>query len=133
MLYYIYRFLNETYFCQIHGNRSCWSICSYQQSSFKIDYLLLISLPLDCKEINFEIVTYSKLVLLLIFSFSRSLLDLSDTSIDQKDLNTLIDTMYTSAGLSPAEKIGFESFKKIFASDEYGSTLQNATLNIASK
>ena len=119
--------------CQMHGNRSCLSICSYQQSSFKIDYLLLISLPLDCKEINLEIATYSEFVLLFIFSFSRSLLDLSDTSIDQKDLNTLIDTMYTTAGLSPAEKIGFESFKKIFASDEYGGTLQNATLNIASK
>lgn len=62
----------------------------------------------------------------------KSLLDLSDTSIDQKDLNNLIDTMYSSAGLSPAEKIGFESFKKIFASEEYGSTLQNATLNITS-
>jgi hypothetical protein len=90
-------------------------------------------LPLDCKEIHLEIAAYSELVLLFIFSFSRSLLDLSDTSIDQKDLNTLIETMYTSAGLSAAEKIGFESFKKIFASDEYGSTLQNATLNIASK
>jgi uncharacterized membrane protein YbaN (DUF454 family) len=88
---------------------------------------------LDFKQINLEIVTYSKFVLLFIFSFSRSLLDLSDTYIDQKDLNTLIETMYTSAGLSAAEKIGFESFKKIFASDEYGSTLQNATLNIASK
>ena len=55
------------------------------------------------------------------------MLDLSDSSIANKDLDSLITTMYQLAGLQYGSDIEFESFKTIFASDD---TLRNATLGI---
>ena len=41
--------------------------------------------------------------------------------------------MYRVANLSYGADITFEDFKRIFASDEYAGTIQNATLNLDGK
>ena len=58
------------------------------------------------------------------------MLDLSDTSIDSNYIEQLIDTLYNQAGLGQRQNMSFEAFKKIFASDEYERTLENATLKL---
>lgn len=60
----------------------------------------------------------------------HSMLDLSDSSISNTDMQALMNTMYKTAGLPQNADIDFESFAKIFASDEYESTLKKATLGI---
>lgn len=71
-------------------------------------------------------------ILFIIFSCS-SMLDLSDSSISNTDMQALMNTMYKTAGLPQNADIDFESFAKIFASDEYESTLKKATLGIEGK
>ena len=58
------------------------------------------------------------------------MLDLSDSSLDKSDLDTLVSTLYQQAGLRPGEKMTMTAFKKIFASDEYEQTLEKATLQL---
>ena len=41
--------------------------------------------------------------------------------------------MYRVANLSYGADITFDDFKRIFASDEYAGTIQNATLNLDGK
>ncbi|XP_078313072.1 dual oxidase 2-like isoform X3 [Crassostrea virginica] len=60
----------------------------------------------------------------------HSMLDLSDSSISSTDMQALMKTMYAAAGLPENSDIDFENFAKIFASDEYESTLRGATLGI---
>lgn len=48
-------------------------------------------------------------------------------------MQALMNTMYKTAGLPQNADIDFESFAKIFASDEYESTLKKATLGIEGK
>lgn len=61
------------------------------------------------------------------------MLDLSDSSISNTDMQALMNTMYKTAGLPQNADIDFEAFAKIFASDEYESTLKKATLGIEGK
>lgn len=61
------------------------------------------------------------------------MLDLSDSSISSTDMQALMKTMYAAAGLPENSDIDFENFAKIFASDEYESTLRGATLGIEGK
>ena len=61
------------------------------------------------------------------------MLDLSDTSIDANYIEQLIDTLYNQAGLGQRQNMNFEAFKRIFASDEYERTLENATLKLQGK
>ena len=63
----------------------------------------------------------------------RSLLDLSDSTLDDKKMEELVASMYRVANLSYGADITFEDFKRIFASDEYAGTIQNATLNLDGK
>ncbi|XP_078316138.1 dual oxidase 2-like [Crassostrea virginica] len=60
----------------------------------------------------------------------KSLLDLSDSTLDDKKMEELVASMYRVANLSYGADITFEDFKRIFASDEYAGTIQNATLNL---
>ncbi|XP_060062787.1 dual oxidase 2-like [Ylistrum balloti] len=60
----------------------------------------------------------------------KSLLDLSDQSIDDGEINTLIDTMFQTAGISSDQNIDLAAFKRIFASEEHKHTLENASLGI---
>ncbi|XP_069137726.1 dual oxidase 2-like isoform X3 [Argopecten irradians] len=60
----------------------------------------------------------------------KSLLDLSDQSIDDGEMNNLIDTMFTTAGLSPNQNVDLNAFKQIFASEEHKHTLESASLGI---
>lgn len=60
----------------------------------------------------------------------KSLLDLSDSTLDDKKMEELVTSMYKAANISYGSDITFEDFKKIFASDEYAGTLQKATLNL---
>ena len=61
------------------------------------------------------------------------MLDLSDTSLDANYVDQLIDTLYSQSGLGKRQNMNFEAFKKIFASDEYERTLENATLKLQGK
>lgn len=58
------------------------------------------------------------------------MLDLSETTLDSKYLEELIDTLYNKAGLPKGQNMTFDYFKKIFASDEYEKTLEKATLGL---
>ncbi|XP_061164792.1 dual oxidase 2-like [Saccostrea echinata] len=60
----------------------------------------------------------------------QSMLDLSDSSISQTDMKALMSAMYKAAGLKENSDIDFDTFSRIFASEEYKSTLQKATLGI---
>ncbi|XP_062620936.1 dual oxidase 2-like [Saccostrea cucullata] len=60
----------------------------------------------------------------------KSLLDLSDSSLDERKMEELVQSMYKAANLSYGADITFEDFKRIFASEEYAGTLQKATLNL---
>ncbi|XP_021358388.1 dual oxidase 2-like isoform X2 [Mizuhopecten yessoensis] len=60
----------------------------------------------------------------------KSLLDLSDQSIDDSEINSLIDTMFHTAGLTANQNIDLNAFKRIFASEEHKHTLENATLGL---
>ncbi|XP_062578537.1 dual oxidase 2-like isoform X2 [Saccostrea cucullata] len=60
----------------------------------------------------------------------HSMLDLSDSSISETDMKALMGAMYKAVGLKENSDIDFETFSRIFASDEYKSTLQKATLGI---
>ncbi|KAK3606271.1 hypothetical protein CHS0354_037947 [Potamilus streckersoni] len=60
----------------------------------------------------------------------KSILDLSDSSLSDDQVNQLIDTLYSQAGLRDTDNINFDSFKKIFASDEYEQIFEHATLQL---
>ncbi|XP_033750428.1 dual oxidase 2-like isoform X2 [Pecten maximus] len=60
----------------------------------------------------------------------KSLLDLSDQSINDDEINSLIDTMFMTAGLSTNQNIDLDAFKRIFASEEHKQTLESASLGI---
>ncbi|XP_048733941.2 dual oxidase 2-like isoform X2 [Ostrea edulis] len=60
----------------------------------------------------------------------QSMLDLSDQSISSTDMQALLSAMYKSANMPENSDIDFETFSKLFASDEYESTLRKATLGI---
>lgn len=60
----------------------------------------------------------------------KSMLDLSDSTLDTGDVATLVSTLYQQAGLRPGDKMTMAAFKKIFASDEYEQTLEKATLQL---
>ncbi|WAR00874.1 DUOX2-like protein [Mya arenaria] len=60
----------------------------------------------------------------------KSMLDLSDTSLDDSDVETLVETMYEKAGVPARREMTLDGFKRVFASDEYAETLENATLQL---
>ncbi|XP_052282724.1 dual oxidase 2-like isoform X1 [Dreissena polymorpha] len=60
----------------------------------------------------------------------KSMLDLSDTGLDDGDFKVLVDSLYQKAGLQPSKNITIVEFKKIFASGEYEHTLEQATLQL---
>ncbi|XP_053406292.1 dual oxidase 2-like [Mercenaria mercenaria] len=60
----------------------------------------------------------------------KSMLDLSDSSLDSSDVATLVSTLYQQAGLRSGQNMTLAAFKKIFASEEYEQTLENATLQL---
>ena len=65
--------------------------------------------------------------------FSRSLLELSDSSLEAKQLEQLVTSMYRIAGVREGSDMTVDDFKKIFASKEYAHTLEKATLNLDGK
>lgn len=60
----------------------------------------------------------------------KAMLDLSDSSLDSSAVSTLVSTLYQQAGLSPGQNMSLSAFKRIFASEEYEQTLENATLRL---
>ncbi|KAK7499705.1 hypothetical protein BaRGS_00009046, partial [Batillaria attramentaria] len=61
----------------------------------------------------------------------KSLLELSENPNDLRDESTvaqLVDVMFREAGVEGKDTMTFEDFRKVFASREYASTLQKATL-----
>nr|KAG5701353.1 hypothetical protein BaRGS_006127 [Batillaria attramentaria] len=64
----------------------------------------------------------------------RSMLDLADASVDNEQrVEQLIQGMFQQAGLTDKSVMTFDDFCKIFASEEHGEILQNATLGLAVK
>ncbi|KAK7489239.1 hypothetical protein BaRGS_00019491 [Batillaria attramentaria] len=62
----------------------------------------------------------------------RSMLDLADASVDNEQrVEQLIQGMFQQAGLTDKSVMTFDDFCKIFASEEHGEILQNATLGLA--
>ncbi|KAK3606296.1 hypothetical protein CHS0354_037972 [Potamilus streckersoni] len=60
----------------------------------------------------------------------RSILDLSDGNLGDDQVNQLIDALYFQAGLRKNDNIKFDTFKQIFASDEFEKIFENATLKL---
>lgn len=60
----------------------------------------------------------------------RSLLELSDSSLEENQLTQLVSSMYRTAGVREGSDMTLEDFKKIFTSKEYAHTLEKATLNL---
>lgn len=60
----------------------------------------------------------------------KSLLELSDSSLEQRQLDQLVTSMYRTAGVQEGSDMTLDNFKKIFASKEYAHTLDKATLNL---
>ncbi|ESP00714.1 hypothetical protein LOTGIDRAFT_112352 [Lottia gigantea] len=58
----------------------------------------------------------------------KSLLDLSEAKLNDDKVKELIEVMYSQAGLNNRDTMNFDDFKKVFASDEYKTTFQSATL-----
>ncbi|KAK3607886.1 hypothetical protein CHS0354_036708 [Potamilus streckersoni] len=58
----------------------------------------------------------------------KSMLDLSDSSLREDQVNQLIDSLYSQSGLRDTDNMNFDIFKHIFASDEYERIFENATL-----
>ena len=59
------------------------------------------------------------------------MLELSENAGDVRDSSTvtqLVDVMFREAGIEHKNEMTFEDFCKVFASREYASTLQAATL-----
>ena len=65
--------------------------------------------------------------------FIRSLLELSDSSLEHSQLDQLVTAMYRTAGVREGSDMTLDDFKKIFASKEYAHTLEKATLNLDGK
>lgn len=63
----------------------------------------------------------------------RSLVDLSDSSLQEDKLHEFVSAMYRAAGVREGSDITFQDFKKIFATEEYSQTLEKATLNLDGK
>ncbi|XP_076465945.1 dual oxidase 1-like [Babylonia areolata] len=64
----------------------------------------------------------------------RSLLELSENAADLHDdsaVTQLVDVIFREAGIEDKNEMTFEDFSKVFASREYASTLQAATLSNA--
>ena len=60
------------------------------------------------------------------------MLDLADAAIDDDErVNQLIQSMFAKAGLTDKATMSFEDFCQIFASDEHGHILKDATLGLA--
>ncbi|KAL3866800.1 hypothetical protein ACJMK2_044068 [Sinanodonta woodiana] len=60
----------------------------------------------------------------------KSMLDLSDSSLNDEQVNQLIDSLYSQSGLRDTDNMSFDIFKHIFASDEYERIFENATLTL---
>ena len=62
----------------------------------------------------------------------RSLLELSENASDIRDTSTvtqLVDVIFREANIQDDAAMTFEDFRRVFASKEYESTLQAATLS----
>ncbi|XP_071091375.1 dual oxidase 2-like [Haliotis cracherodii] len=62
------------------------------------------------------------------FKMIRSLLDLSDASLDNTNVTNLMEVMFRDAGIADKDTMSFEDFKKVFVSKEYESTLHAASI-----
>ncbi|XP_041375720.1 dual oxidase 1-like [Gigantopelta aegis] len=62
------------------------------------------------------------------YKMIKSMLDISGANLDDARVNELIDVMFQSAGVSDQDRMSYEDFRKVFASSEYKSTLQAASL-----
>ncbi|KAK3606272.1 hypothetical protein CHS0354_037948 [Potamilus streckersoni] len=60
----------------------------------------------------------------------KSMLDLSDGSLKDDQVNQLINALYSRAGLRSTDNMNFETFKQIFASDEYEQIFETASLKL---
>ncbi|ESO87606.1 hypothetical protein LOTGIDRAFT_235056 [Lottia gigantea] len=58
----------------------------------------------------------------------RSMMDMADATLDDSRVDTFLDHMFEQAGIANKQTMTFDDFKKIFASEEHGEILQNATL-----
>ncbi|XP_076465634.1 dual oxidase 2-like isoform X2 [Babylonia areolata] len=61
----------------------------------------------------------------------RAMLDLADTELDSDDrVDQLIHNMFQQAGLTDKSSMTFQDFCKIFASEEHGQILKDATIGL---
>ncbi|KAL4227430.1 hypothetical protein ACF0H5_012874 [Mactra antiquata] len=60
----------------------------------------------------------------------KSMLDLSDSVLDNDAIKALVDSLYQQAGLRQGEKMTLEAFQRVFASEEYADTLEKASLQL---
>ncbi|KAK3606293.1 hypothetical protein CHS0354_037969 [Potamilus streckersoni] len=60
----------------------------------------------------------------------KSILDLADGNLEDDQVNQLINTVYSQAGLKNTDIMDFDTFKQIFASDDYEKIFENATLKL---
>ncbi|PVD19871.1 hypothetical protein C0Q70_20364 [Pomacea canaliculata] len=61
----------------------------------------------------------------------RSMLDLAEATVDNEErVDQLIQSMFEQAGISDKSTMTFDDFCKIFASNEHGEILKNATIGL---
>ncbi|XP_041371604.1 dual oxidase 2-like [Gigantopelta aegis] len=60
----------------------------------------------------------------------KSMMDLADASVDQARVDQLLNSMFEQAGISGKNKMTFDDFKKIFASDDHREILNKATMGL---
>ena len=58
------------------------------------------------------------------------MLELSDSRLEKDEIDNLVATLYSQAGLRTGDDMTMAAFKKLFASDEYEKVLEKATLQI---
>lgn len=97
-------------------------------------FVVLSSEDADSKvELMFRMYDTSKKGVLTQKQFAnmiKSLLELSDSSLETKQLDELVKSMYKTAGVHEGGDMTLDDFKKIFNSKEYAYTLEKATLNL---
>ena len=60
------------------------------------------------------------------------MLELADATVDSEErVEQLIQAMFQQAGIADKTTMTFEDFCKVFASEEHGQILENATIGLA--
>ena len=69
-----------------------------------------------------------------VYCIFRSMLELADATVDSEErVDQLIQAMFTQAGIKDKSTMTFDDFCKVFASEEHGHILKDATIGLAGR